>query len=138
MSKYPLRRLWFNFKRNRFISVMGLETSALGLYLLFIKNIFDDEKDIFAPFIHHAQDPFIVWALIVFGFFAFIVGTFNLHGHYQMRASLSLMFGIWVAYFVILFWHDMNAPGIQFHLSSVLIIFVIVNLFMELREGEER
>lgn len=138
MSNYPIKRLLFNFKRNRFISVMGLETSALGLYLAFFKNMFDDEKDIFAPYIHHAQDPFIVWALIFVGIFAFIVGIFNFHEHHQIRASLSLMFGIWVAYFAILFWHDINAPGIQFHLSSVLIIFVIFSLFVELWEGDER
>ncbi|KRM91610.1 hypothetical protein [Fructilactobacillus florum] len=124
-----------NTNQNRFIAIAGLETTALGLYLLVIKNVFASESDFLAHFLVHAQDPIIVYFLIAIGVFSFIVGSSGITKHHMHRLAISLMVGVWTTYLVIFMWHDANAPGIPFHLSSVLMIFLIINLFVEMIGG---
>lgn len=123
------------FRKNRFVAVTGLETAALGIYLLLVNNVFLDERDYLGRFLAHAQDPLFAWALIAIGVFAFLVAIFDVQKHHAYRLSLSAIVGIWTTYFVIFAWHDWNAPGIPIHLSSVLIVFLIINLLVELIGG---
>ncbi|WP_056997899.1 hypothetical protein [Fructilactobacillus fructivorans] len=127
--------MWKQIKENRFITMAGLETASLGIYLLVIKDLFEDEQDIFAHVLAHAQDPLISSLLVFIGGVSFAIGIMGNHGRKYHRVCLSAMFGIWVTYFVIFFWHDMNAPGIPLHLSSILILFLIANIFVELIGG---
>lgn len=140
----PIRRklelLRFNFRFNRFIAINGLETIALGLYMLLIKDIFANEQDKFVNILKHTQDPFFSCILIGIGLTAFFVAILNLHKHREKALVLSLMFGAWLTLLVILMWRDFNSPGASFGLASLLMIFVLINIAVRLLDigGELR
>ncbi|USS94018.1 hypothetical protein M8332_06945 (plasmid) [Fructilactobacillus ixorae] len=124
------------FRKNRFLALTGLETASLGLYLLLMSNVFFDEQDYLGQYLTHAQDPIFAFVLIGIGLFGFIVAIFNIKKFFAYRLALASIVGIWTAYLVIFAWHDLHAPGIPIHLSSILIVFLIINLLFEWLGGD--
>lgn len=130
--------MWKNFKLNHQLIISGFETLFLGAYLIYVQNLFTvppRRMHRFGQIAMHAQDPMLAVILIVVGSFAVVVGLWNVREFFVNRVTLVAMIGVWSAYFVVFFWHDLNRPG-PLGFATILIGFVIVRLFVESRWGD--
>ncbi|MCT2881905.1 hypothetical protein [Lentilactobacillus buchneri] len=132
--------MWHNFKQNHQLVISGLETLFLGAYLIYVQNFFqltthDPRAQHWSHIMMHAQDPLLSVLLICVGMFAILVGIWNIHYLYAQRVALVSMIGVWTAYFVVFFWHDVSRPG-PLGFATILIGFIIVRLFVESRWGD--
>lgn len=130
--------MWRNFKQNHQLVISGLETLFLGAYLIYVQNLFTvppTRMHEFGQIAVHAQDPLLSVLLICVGICAVMVGIWNVRQFYAKRFALVSMIAVWVAYFVVFFWHDVNRPG-PLGFATILIGFVIIRLFIESRWGD--
>ncbi len=134
--------MWNNFKANHQLVISGLETLFLGAYLIYVQNLFkltstDPRTRHMSHLMMHAQDPLLSVLLICVGMLAILVGLWDVHHFLAQRVALVAMIGVWVAYFVVFFWHDVSRPG-PLGFATILIGFVILRLFIESRWGDTR
>lgn len=117
--------------------ISGLETLVLGLYLIYVQNLFGDHRpDMIHRIFHHAQDPWMAGMLIVIGTYAITVALLDVNQFMAKRVALTLMSSVWVAYLVIFTWRDLNGHG-PVGIGTILIGFVLVRLLLEAVWGDK-
>lgn len=129
--------MWGNVRRNYFMMITGVQTLALGAYLIYTANVFKEPPtDHLRHIIQHAQDPYLGILLVSVGTLAVAVAILDTNKYRAKRFALVAMVMVWTAYFALFVWHDMHVPG-PMKFGTILIGFVLVRLFVELAWGDK-
>lgn len=123
-------------KRNIFLVFTGLETLAVGVFLMMQRNaLMDDPTDRVVHMIH--QMGSIEWAtlLIVLGAVSLVVGVLDVKKYNIQQVILILFGGLWCAYSLFFWINDIHfGPGLK--LGTLLSIFVFVQILFEAYFGK--
>lgn len=119
-------------KRNQFVSLVGLETLLIGIFLKTqINHITQDDRSnhmIHAVVIMDEQ-PFTT-IMILIGLFSFAVGLISTAEHWVMTLYLSLLSGIWLAYATSFFLLDCHFDR-PISLNTLLTLCMAVQIMAE-------
>lgn len=119
-------------KRNQFVSLMGLETLLVGLFIRsqFYTIIKDDQNNHMIHMIFMMDQQPFAFCMILIGLFAFVMGIITPPEHWTMTLYLSLLSGIWLAYATSFFLMDCHFDqGIK--LKTILALGVAVQIMAE-------
>ncbi|WP_346708981.1 hypothetical protein [Limosilactobacillus oris] len=123
-------------KRNIFLVFTGLETLAVGVFLMMQRNaLMDDPTDRVVHMIH--QMGSIEWAtlLIVLGAVSLVVGVLDVKKYNIQQVILILFGGLWCAYSLFFWINDIHfGPGLK--LGTLLSTFVFVQILFEAYFGK--
>lgn len=123
-------------KRNIFLFFTGLETLAVGVFLMMQRNaLMDDPTDRVVHMIH--QMGSIEWAilLMVLGAVSLVVGVLDVKKYNIQQVILILFGGLWCAYSLFFWINDIHfGPGLK--LGTLLSIFVFVQILFEAYFGK--
>lgn len=123
-------------KRNIFLVFTGLETLAVGVFLMMQRNaLMDDPTDRVVHMIH--QMGSIEWAilLIVLGAVSLVVGVLDVKKYNIQQVILILFGGLWCSYSLFFWINDIHfGPGLK--LGTLLSIFVFVQILFEAYFGK--
>lgn len=122
-------------KRNIFLTLTGIETIIVGLYLAFERHVFqDDPNDKFVHVSQHMGD--IDWAviLITIGIVATAIGMTKLSRWHAQSIMMIVLSGLWCAYFVVFLIQDIHFPMI-IQLKTIMAGFVFIQILVEARFG---
>ncbi|WP_268914134.1 hypothetical protein [Lentilactobacillus sp. SPB1-3] len=129
-----------NFQANRFMAITGIETLLLGVYLMYVSNVFANHR---YPHMHHnqpaiilqhAQDPYLAIILVIIGTYAILVAMYDMQQKFAKRIALTSMLSIWSAYLAAFIYRDL-LMGSPISLDSLLIACIVVRIFLELWIG---
>lgn len=123
-------------KRNIFLIFNGLETIAVGIYLLVQRNaLLDDHSSKVMHMIHQMANAEWAAVLIAIGAIALIVGILNTNRFGIQVLILILLGGIWFAYAFFFTFSDLHFM-VPFHLGTLLSWFVFIQITFEAYFGE--
>lgn len=118
-------------RRHIFLVFIGLETLAVGVFLMLQHNaLLDDPNDRVIHMIH--QMGSIEWAIMLIGLgvVSLIVGMLNVKQHSVQQIILILLGGLWCAYSLFFWINDIHfGPGLK--LGTLLSSFVFIQILFE-------
>lgn len=122
-------------KRNIFLTITGLETLLVGIFLG-IQNdaLLDDPHDRFVHFTYYMGN--MTWSiiLIIAGLATIAIGLSNCNKWHLQSAALILMSAVWCAYFVVFLVQDLHFSQ-PLHLGTILVGMVFLRILVEARYG---
>lgn len=125
-------------KRNIFLNLTGLETIAVGVFLLIQRNILlDDYSDKVMHFVHQMGNTEWAVLLIIVGASALIIGLLNTNRYGAQTITLIILGGLWLAYAFFFTFNDFHF-GNPLHLGDLLAWFVFLQITFEAYYGEAR
>lgn len=125
-------------KRNIFLALNGLETIAVGIYLLVQRNaLLDDHSSRVMHMVHEMGNAQWAVILIAVGVLAMIVGLCNINRSAIQTVILIVLGGLWFAYAAFFTFSDLHFMT-PFHLGTLLSWFVFIQILFEAYFGEAR
>ena len=116
-------------KRNIYLSLTGIESLAVGIYLVAKRHMLqDDPHNLPVHVIHHMGDTGWGVALIIVGLIVTAVGLTNFN---RWHAKSVMIIALFVAFLL----QDIHFPGGGIQLSTVMTGFVFVQILVEARYG---
>lgn len=123
-------------KRNIYLSLTGIESLAVGIYLVAKRHMLqDDPHNLPVHVIHHMGDTGWGVALIIVGLIVTAVGLTNFNRWHAKSVMIIALSALWFAYFVAFLLQDIHFPGGGIQLSTVMTDFVFVQILVEARYG---
>ena len=122
-------------KKNVFLTLTGIETIVVGLYLAFERHVFQDDPH--DKFVHVSQRMGdINWAviLITIGVMATVIGMTKFNRWHAQSIMMIILSGLWCAYFVVFLIQDIHFPMI-IQLKTIMTGFVFAQILVEARFG---
>lgn len=125
-------------KRNIFLLLNGLETIAVGIYLLVQRNaLLDDHSSRVMHMVHEMGNAQWAAVLIAVGAIALVIGVLNTNRYGAQISVLIVLGGLWFAYAVFFTFSDLHFMT-PFHLGTLLSWFVFIQILFEAYFGEVR
>lgn len=125
-------------KRNIFLTLTGLETIVVGVFLLIQRNILlDDHNDKVMHFVHQMGNAEWAALLIAVGAAALAIGLLNSNRYGAQTIILIILGGLWLAYAFFFTFSDFHF-GKPLHLGDMLAWFVFLQVAFEAYYGEAR
>lgn len=122
-------------KRNIFLTLTGLETLVIGVFLSFQRHLIrDDPNDRLVHVIHHMGDIDWAFILIAIGLITTVIGMTNYNRHHAETVMMIVLSAVWCAYFVTFLVQDIHFPGI-IGIKTIMTGFVFVQVLVEARYG---
>lgn len=122
-------------KRNIFLTITGLETLLVGIFLGTQKHtLLDDPHDGFVHITHYMGN--VSWSIILItaGLATIAIGLSNFDKWHLQSVALILMSAVWCAYFVVFLVQDLHFSQ-PLHLGTVLVGMVFLRILVEARYG---
>lgn len=118
-------------KRNIFLVLNGMQTIAIGIFLLIQRyTLLDDHSDRAIHLVHYMGDAEWATVLIVLGSIGFVVGLLDTDRYHIQKIILILLGGIWFAYSLFFIMNDLHF-GQPVHLGTILSSFVFIQILFE-------
>ena len=122
-------------KRNIFLTITGLETLLVGIFLGIQRHILlDDPHDGFVHITHYMGNMSWSIILITAGLATIAIGLSNFDKWHLQSVALILMSAVWCAYFVVFLVQDLHFSQ-PLHLGTVLVGMVFLRILVEARYG---
>lgn len=125
-------------KRNIFLVFNGLETIAVGIYLLVQRNaLLDDHSSCVMHMVHQMGNAEWATVLIAIGAITLVIGALNTNRYGAQISVLIVLGGLWFAYAAFFTFSDLHFMT-PFHLGTLLSWFVFIQILFEAYFGEVR
>ena len=125
-------------KCNAFLTLTGLETIVVGVFLLIQRNILlDDHNDKVMHFVHQMGNAEWAALLIAVGALALVIGILDVNKYAAQTVILIVLGGLWLAYAFSFTFSDFYF-GNPLHLGDLLAWFVFLQITFEAYFGEAR
>lgn len=122
-------------KRNIFLTITGLETLLVGIFLGIQKDaLLDDPHDRFVHLTYYMGN--MPWSIILItaGLATIAIGLSSFDKWHLQSVTLILMSAVWCAYFVVFLVQDLHFSQ-PLHLGTVLVGMVFLRILVEARYG---
>lgn len=113
-------------RKNHFWFLTGFEVFALGILFLETDDFIGRPPD----FITNIDAPQIAIALVLVGLYSMIASCGKLKGSVRDIVVFILLF-IWSFYFIMFLIHDLAAPVMIPHFSTVFTFFIVIRILFE-------
>ncbi|WP_242363426.1 hypothetical protein [Limosilactobacillus antri] len=118
-------------RRNIFLVFIGLETLAVGIYLMLQRNaLLDDQNDRIIHMIHEMGNYEWSAMLMGLGLVALVIGILNTNRYNIQLILLTLLGALWCAYSMFFTLNDLHF-GKPFQLGTLLSIFNFILILFD-------